>query len=110
MKMLVTSLLMVALCGCEAARRVAPQTTAGFETGGVLGALDGATGAVLARCRTLDGALIRVAIDDVAALTGSGSTVNSLREARIAACARARAVAFLVDVVDGTDHDSALTE
>ena len=69
-----------------ALRVVAPQTVAGFETGGVLGALDGASGAILAQCQTLNGSLIRVAIDDIAFETGAGSLVDSVRAARAKAC------------------------
>lgn len=84
--------------GCEAARMIAPQTTAGFETGGVLGALDGASGAILAKCRTLDGVEVRVAVDSVAALAGEVSDrvnldlVDRVRAAREKACLTASQV------------------
>lgn len=110
MKLLPNILLFFALAGCEAMYRVAPQTSAGFEAGGVLGALDGASGAILARCRTLDGALIRVAIDDVATLTSGTDAVARVREARKAACARAAAVAFVVDVAEGGVDETPIDE
>ncbi|MEM9100554.1 MAG: hypothetical protein AAGC79_18760 [Pseudomonadota bacterium] len=83
------------LCGCEALERVAPQTVAGFESGGILGALDGASGAVLARCRRLDGEEFRVAVDTIGAEAGASMTVQSLRVERQKICATAGAVAVL---------------
>ncbi|MEM7189363.1 MAG: hypothetical protein AAF439_07110 [Pseudomonadota bacterium] len=85
------------LGGCEAARVVAPQTTAGFETGGVLGALDGASGAILAKCKTLDGVSFRVAVDTVGETVGQGDLVDRVRAARKKACATAGRVAAFVD-------------
>ncbi len=81
--------LVAVLGGCETVRTIAPHTTAGFEAGGILGALDGATGAVLARCHGLDGPLVRIAIDGGAALAGSAEVVERLREVRTRVCAAA---------------------
>ncbi len=89
---LAVCLVAVSVSGCEALRVVAPQTVAGFETGGVLGALDGASGAILARCKTLNGSLIRVAIDDIALETGSDPLVERVRVARAKACSLAGGV------------------
>ena len=97
MKYISIALVAMSLSGCEAVRTIAPQTTAGFETGGLLGALDGASGAILARCRTLDGSLIRVAVDDVATVTGSSDLVGDVREARKRACERAGRVQAFID-------------
>ncbi len=88
-------ILIGALCGlasCGLVREIAPNTVAGFETGGVLGALDGASGALLARCRTYDGQVIRVAIDNLAVETGTGSVLDRIRAARQRACTIAGAV------------------
>jgi hypothetical protein len=95
MKFIAIACAVLTLAGCETMRAVAPQTVAGFEANGVLGALDGATGAVLARCRTLDGEEIRVAIDGLAGLTGLG--LDYAREQRRKACAVVGAVAILGD-------------
>lgn len=97
MKYFSIAIVAMALSGCEAVRAVAPQTTAGFETGGLLGALDGASGAILARCRTLDGTLIRVAVDDVAVATGASDLVGNVRQARMRACERAGQVQAFID-------------
>ena len=71
MKILAALTVIAAISGCEAIRTVAPQTVAGFETNGVVGAIDGASGAVMARCQTLDGVQLRVALDTIAADGGS---------------------------------------
>lgn len=86
------------LPACDALRVVAPQTVAGFETGGVLGALDGASGAILSRCRTYDGLVVRVAVDHLAIATGTGSLVDRVRGARQQACRIAGAVNTIADL------------
>lgn len=85
----------VALSGCETLEALAPQTVAGFEAGGVLGALDGASGAILARCRRYDGAEFRVAMDVLGENTGTTGRVQSVRSERRKICATAGAVAIL---------------
>ena len=95
--LLIAGAMALALPGCEAVRTLAPQTVAGFEANGVLGALDGASGAVVARCQTLDGVVLRVAVDEAAALTGTGDALAKVRAARMTACAAAGAVAMIVD-------------
>ena len=92
MKVIAIAAAVLTLAGCDAVRTVAPQTVAGFEAGGVLGALDGATGAVLARCQTLDGQIVRIAVDDLALGTGTGVLVNDIRVRRQQACAVVGAV------------------
>lgn len=87
----------LALAGCETARTVAPHTTAGFEQGGIVGALGGASEAMLVTCQTLDGAPIRVAVDSVALATGNAGTVAGIRAARQTACAAAGAVHVISD-------------
>lgn len=67
-----------------------PKTAAGWEAGGVLGAIDGATGAVLVQCRTLDGDEIRLAVDDLA-----GEDLAGVRDWRQRACAKVGAVAII---------------
>ena len=91
-RLLICALLTGTLAGCEAARTIAPQTTAGFEAGGILGALDGASGALVARCRTLDGGNVRVAIDNVAAFLDQGILLSGIRDVRERACAAAALV------------------
>ena len=93
----------IALAGCDAARVIAPQTTAGFESNGILGALDGASGAILAKCQTLDGQELRVAIDTVGETTGKGELVDRVRAARKKACATAARVSAFVDEPVGED-------
>ena len=97
MKYLSIALVALTVSGCDTVRTIAPQTTAGFETGGLLGAIDGASGAILARCKTLDGGLIRVAVDDVATATGETDAVEHVRELRKRACAKAGEIHALVD-------------
>ena len=97
MKVIAIAAAVLSLAGCEAMRTVAPQTVAGFEAGGLLGALDGASGAILARCRTLDGQVLRVAIDDLALSTGTGLLVNDIRVRRQQACALIGAVQVIAD-------------
>jgi hypothetical protein len=97
MKVIAIAAAVLTLAGCETMRTVAPHTTAGFESGGVLGALDGASGAVLARCRTLDGQVVRVAVDDVALGTGTTDTVEDIRVRRQQACALIGAVQIIAE-------------
>ena len=92
MKYLLLPLMMITVSACDQLYQIAPRTTAGFEAGGVLGALDGASGAVLARCKTLDGLTIRVALDGIADQAGGADALNRARELRQAACQNAARV------------------
>lgn len=92
MKYLLIPFLMFSVTACEQIRELAPRTTAGFEAGGILGALDGASGAVLARCKTLDGLTIRVALDGLVESVGDADTLSRARELRQAACQNAARV------------------
>ena len=92
MKRLLLCATLLGASGCETVRTLAPQTTAGFEANGILGALDGASGAIVARCRTLDGGSVRVAIDGLASLAGQGILLADIRDAREKACAAATLV------------------
>lgn len=107
MKHLVLASALVLLPGCEALRAIAPQTTAGFEANGILGALDGASGAIVARCRTASGADLRVAVDGIVALTGHGDLVARVRNARANACTTATRINAVVD--GGADGDVTVT-
>ncbi|MEM1382162.1 MAG: hypothetical protein AAF713_01390 [Pseudomonadota bacterium] len=89
------------LAGCGAIKATFPNTYAGYEAGGVLGALDGMTGSILARCQAVDGTEIRVAIDGVALAAGQEDPVERIRAARMRACQTAGAVHVLVDALDG---------
>lgn len=95
---LATLLIVLALggCGSESFRQAFPATAAGWEAGGVLGAVDGAAGALLARCRMFDGTEIRVAFDDLAVVTGSEDTLERIRRARHRICAGLGAVEVIV--------------
>src|SRR5690625_2855136 len=90
-----------AMGGCEVARMIAPNTTAGCEEGGVLGALEGASGVVLATCHTFDGEVVRIAIDGLADATGTGDAVARIRAARQKACAAAGAIYVISDELGG---------
>lgn len=89
MKYLLIPLILFSVSACEQLREIAPRTTAGFEAGGILGAIDGASGAVLARCKTLDGMTIRVALDGIADHVGGADDLTRARELRQAACQNA---------------------
>ena len=91
----IAAIAVLSLAGCETMQTLAPQTVAGFEAGGVLGAIDGATGAILARCRMLDGSEMRVAIDGLTSTTGVD--IEQVRDERQKACAVVGAVAVLGD-------------
>ena len=104
MKPIAIAAAVLTLAGCETMRTVAPHTTAGFEAGGVLGALDGASGAVLAKCQTLDGQILRVAIDDLALGTGTEDVVDDIRVRRQQACAIIGAVQVIAD--EGAEPES----
>lgn len=80
----------LAITSCDTVKSIAPQTTAGFEENGIVGALDGASGAVVAGCRSLDA--MRLAVDGLAIATGAGDVVDDMRAARMRACAVAGAV------------------
>ncbi len=67
-------------------KQALPRTTAGYEQGGVIGALDGAAGAMVVICQTLDGEEIRVLVDTAAALAGRQATVENIRSVRQSAC------------------------
>ena len=101
MKRTLLCCILLIVPGCEAMRTIAPQTTAGFEANGILGALDGASGAVLARCRTLDGGRVRVAVDNLASLTDQGILLADIRDVRERACT----AASLVQGVDADGED-----
>lgn len=92
---------MLAIGGCEVARTIAPNTTAGFEENGVLGALEGASGALLVTCRTLDGEVVRVAVDGLALATGTTDAITAIRSLRQKACAAAGAVHVISDGLGG---------
>ena len=89
----------IALTGCETMRTLAPQTTAGYEANGILGALDGATGAILARCKLLDGQEVRIAVDSLAATAGQALTIDAIRVMRQRACAQIGAAAVVGDLL-----------
>lgn len=97
MKLVLCVVGALSLTGCAAIKEIAPQTAAGFATGGVLGALDGASGAILARCQTLDGSMVRVAVDNLAVETGQGRLIDRVRGARERACRIASNVSVFVD-------------
>lgn len=83
---------LVLLAGCEFVKEFAPNTHAGFEAGGVIGALQGGAGAVVVQCKRLDGELVTLTIDGVAAaaeeLSGLSATdlVDKVRERRRRFC------------------------
>lgn len=81
--------LVILLGGCATVRSVAPHTANGFEANGLLGAIDGAAGAVQARCRTLDGTRVRLAIDGLSDLSGTAGLLEDTRESRRRICALA---------------------
>lgn len=97
MKVLMTCALALVVGGCGTMRTLAPNTVAGFEAGGVLGALDGATGAIVARCQAADGTIMRVAIDNVALATNTDDLIAQIRARRTAACETVKAVRLIVD-------------
>ena len=86
MKFISMLAVIAALAGCDVLRKVGPQTVAGFEANGILGALDGASGAILAKCDMLDGSTLRVAVDNLGDLTGTGTLVDRVAHARARAC------------------------
>lgn len=92
MKYMLLTFIILSVSACDPFRMIAPRTTAGFESGGVLGALEGASGAILARCRTLDGVTIRVTLDGLADLAGQSGKLDQARDLREEACRRASRV------------------
>ncbi|MEM7059698.1 MAG: hypothetical protein AAF557_19100 [Pseudomonadota bacterium] len=92
MKYLLLPLIMLSVSGCDPFRMIAPRTVSGFQSGGILGALDGATGAILARCKTLDGVTVRVAVDGLADLAGQSDRLGQVRDLRETACENASRV------------------
>lgn len=89
MKPLIALLLLAScavLSSCETFEKLAPHTAAGFQSNGIIGALDGASDAVLATCKTLDGQNFRVAVDGLAGETGTASLAERVRRAREKAC------------------------
>lgn len=96
--------LPLALAACENGApdwvtKTFPNTTAGYEQGGILGALDGASSALLARCQMLDGEEVQAVIDTAAAGIGPAASeaVEQIRALRRRACAAIGAVNFFVD-------------
>ncbi|MEL7469522.1 MAG: hypothetical protein AAFN27_13775 [Pseudomonadota bacterium] len=99
------------LAGCETVNTIAPQTVAGFEANGIIGAIDGASGAIIAKCRTLDGDEIRVSVDLAGDVTGQGALIDRVRAARKHACESAGNVQAFVDTTaDGTEELVALDD
>ena len=68
--------------GCAQLKQAFPQTVAGWEANGFVGAVDGATGAIIAICEKLDGERFRVAIDNAAERFGVETTLEKVREIR----------------------------
>ena len=79
------------------AQKAFPRTAAGWESGGITGAIGGAAEGVLVGCRTLDGATVLV--DATAQLAGVTTTVEAIRAARQSACLAAGLLAPLAPEV-----------
>ncbi|MEM6624454.1 MAG: hypothetical protein AAF674_19700 [Pseudomonadota bacterium] len=97
----------VALGGCTALETAFPQTTAGFKANGVVGAVDGASGAVVAICEDLDGQQFRVAIDNLADEIGADTALDRVRQARQKACGIAGGAKDVTDAVLSANDQSA---
>ena len=89
MKRLLLALPLLALAGCA---EYFPMTHAGFQANGIVGAVDGFTGGVVALCETADGEQFTVASNALADEFGASNTVDSIREFRQGLCAKAGAV------------------
>lgn len=108
MKAVTIAAAMLALSGCDTVRAIFPHTTAGFEANGIVGAIDGASDALLATCRMLDGQVVRVAVDDVATSTGKGDLLGTIRQRRQQACAVIGAVQLIADGIDAAEASGAV--
>lgn len=62
-----------------------PRTTAGWESGGFVGAAQGLSGALLDRCILADGTEVQVAVDDLEAGIGT-DRLSEFREKRQDVC------------------------
>ena len=74
------------LGGCASLATLAPETTAGFQEDGVLGAVEGASGVVRRGCGVIAAPELQIAIDALGAVTGSGSIVAPVRAVRRQVC------------------------
>lgn len=97
-------LALLALPACHAGGfidRIAPQTAAGFRANGIVGGLDGLSGAVIALCERADGERFRVAVDALASEIGTVSSVEAIREKRAKACAVAGGARLVAEAAAG---------
>ena len=72
-----------------------PNTVAGFEQGGILGAVDGAAGAVTVQCARLDEPEVRAAFDALAAATDQTAVLAGIRAVRAKGCTVAASAGLL---------------
>lgn len=92
MRAIIMAAALLVLPGCETVRTLAPQTAAGFEANGVIGAVDGASGAIVARCLSPEGVRYRVALDVLAEEVGLALPLAEVRKRQDKACRVAGAV------------------
>lgn len=78
--------------------RALPNTTAGFERGGIVGATEGFTGAFGVICERLDGAEFTAAVNAAALAFDLTEQTEAVREVRQDLCERGAAVAGLAGV------------
>lgn len=86
----VTTLFVVSACST-----LTPQTYAGWQAGGLPGALNALSGAIVAKCKTLDGREFTINVDNLANAVGAVDSLEEVREKRKRACVAANAVLIL---------------
>ena len=80
--------------------KIAPNTVAGFNDNGIIGAFDGATGAIMARCKLVDGTEVRIAAEEFADEINALVALGKLRSAREKICSTVADARALGDAVD----------
>lgn len=89
------------LAGCATVppwvEKAFPRAAAGYEAGGVLGAIDGATGTILVICRKLDGETFTASVDYAAEVFTVEDEVAYVRNIRKKICEGVGAIAVLVE-------------
>ena len=90
------SILLLTACG-ETTEKYFPRTTAGLESGGIVGAVEGFTGGVAVICQNLDGEEFMAAVNSAAEAFGVMEQTETARELRQGVCDKAAAVANVAE-------------
>lgn len=89
MKPVLALAVMMALTGCDFSRNSGPQVIESLNTETLASGISTASQAVIARCETLDGIVVRLAVDSLSRISGTTRHIDRLRRERREVCAEA---------------------